>query len=45
MTLDGKILKGLFEHVRLKPATFKTTQGNVFNLSQLKLVVNIGMMI
>ena len=29
MTLDGKILRGLFEHERLKPANIRTSQGNV----------------
>ena len=29
MTLDGKILRGLFEHERLKPAVIRTSQGNV----------------
>ena len=27
MTLDGKILRGLFEHRRLKPAIIRTSQG------------------
>ena len=36
MTLDGKILKGLFEQKRLKPTTIRTSQGNVCNLAQLK---------
>ena len=27
MTLDGKILRGLFEHERLKPANIRTSQG------------------
>ena len=43
MTLDGKILSGLFEHERLKPAIIRTSQGNVCNLPQLKQGVNIGM--
>ena len=43
MTLDGKILRGLFKHERLKSAILRTSQGNVYNLSQLKQVVNIGM--
>ena len=42
MTLDGKILKGLFEHERLKPANIRTNQGNVQNLAQLKQVMNVG---
>ena len=29
MTLDGKILTGLFKHERLKPATIRTSQGNI----------------
>ena len=29
MTLDDKILRGLVEHERLKPATIRTSQGNV----------------
>ena len=29
MALDGKILRGLFEHERLKPANIRTNQGNV----------------
>ena len=43
MYLDGKILRGLLEHERLKPATMRTSQGNVCNLPQLKQAVNIGM--
>ena len=35
MTLDGKLLRGLFEHERLKPAVIRTNQGNVTNLSKL----------
>ena len=42
MTLDGKILRGLFGHKRLKPATLRTSEGNVTNLSQLKQITNIG---
>ena len=45
MTSGGKILRGLFEHKRLKPAIIRPTQGNVYNLLQLKQVVNIGMMV
>ena len=44
MTLDGKILRGLFKHERLKPHII-TSQGNVYNLPQLKQVVNIGMIL
>ena len=43
MTLDGKILRGLFEHERLKLAMLRTSEGNISNLSQLKQVINIGL--
>ena len=29
MTVDGKILRGLFEHKRLKPVTIRTSHGNI----------------
>ena len=35
MMLDGKILRGLFKHDRLKPAIVRTSQGNVYNLPLL----------
>ena len=40
MTLDGKILRGIFEHQRLKPAMIRTNQGNVQNLAHLRQVIN-----
>ena len=40
MTVDGKILRGLFEHERLKPVNKRTNQGNVQNLVELKQVMN-----
>ena len=40
MTLDGIILKGIFEHKRLKPAIIRTSQGNVHNLAELKQIMN-----
>ena len=42
MTLDGKILRGPFEHERLKPAIIRTSQQNIHNLPQIKQVINIG---
>ena len=36
MMLDGRILRRLFEHERLKPANIRTSQGNVQNVAQLK---------
>ena len=40
MTLDGKLLRGLFKHERLKPAVIRMNQGNVTNLSKLKQVMS-----
>ena len=31
MTLDGKILQGLFKHERLKPTILRTSEGNISN--------------
>ena len=42
MTLDGRILRGHFEHERLKPANIRTNQGNIQNLVQLKQIMNAG---
>ena len=39
-TLDGIILKGIFEHKRLKPAIIRTSHGNVQNLAGLRQVMN-----
>ena len=41
--LDGKLLWGLFEHKRLKPAIIKTDQGNVTTLAALKKVMTLGL--
>ena len=43
MTLDGKILWGLFEHDRLKPAILRTSEGNVSNVSKVKQLINAGL--
>ena len=40
MTLDGKILRGIFEHKRLKPAIIRTNQENVQNLADLRQIMN-----
>ena len=45
IALDGKILRELFEHERLKPANIRTSQGNVQNLTQFKQVMNAGLKI
>ena len=34
----GVMLRGIFEHERLKPAIIRTNQGNVNNLAELKQV-------
>ena len=43
ITLDGKILKGIFEHERLKPAVFRTNHGNVQNLAELRQIMNTNL--
>ena len=45
MTLDGKILRGLFEHERLKPVTIRTSHGNINSLVQLKQVLTLDILI
>ena len=40
MTLDGRILRELFEHERLKPTNIRTSQGNIHNLAQLEQIMN-----
>ena len=45
MTLDGKILWGLFKHERLKPTILRTSEGNVSNLVKLKQLINTGLML
>ena len=44
MTFDGKILRGLFKHKKLKPAMLRTSERNNSNLSQLKQIVNIELL-
>ena len=43
MTLDGKILRGLFEHERLKPAIIRMSQGNVQNLAELRQIIKTNL--
>ena len=40
MMLDGKILKGIFEHERLKPTVIRKNHGNVQNLAELRQIMN-----
>ena len=44
ITLDGKLLRGLFEHERLKPAVIRTNHGNVTNLTKLRQVMTLGLL-
>ena len=39
MTLDGIVLKGIFEHERLKPTVIRTSHGNVQNLAEFRQVM------
>ena len=45
MSLDGKLLRGLFEHERIKPAIIRTSEGNVSNLVHLKQVMSTGILV
>ena len=40
MTLDGRMLKGIFEHKRLKPTIIWTKHENVQNLAELRQIMN-----
>ena len=41
MTMEGKLLRGVFEHERLKPAVLKADQGIVSTLPALRKVMNL----
>ena len=41
MTIDGKLLRGLFEHERLKTAVIRMDKGNVNTSLALKRVMNL----
>ena len=43
MMLDRKLLRGLFEHERLKPAILRTSEENVTNLVKHKQLFNTGL--
>ena len=45
MTLDRKLLRGLFEHERIKLAIIKTSEGNVSTLAHLKQVMSAGILV
>ena len=42
MTLDGKILRGIFEHKRLN---IRTNQGNIQHLAELRQIINTNLKI
>ena len=41
MTIDGRLMRGLFEHERLKQAMLRIDKGNVNTLLALKRVMNL----
>ena len=41
MTLDRVMIRGIFEHERLKSTIIRTNQGNVQNLANLKQIMNM----
>ena len=41
MTMDEKLLRGVFEDERLKPVVLKTDQGNVSTLTAPEKVINL----
>ena len=43
MTMDGVMLRGIFEHERLKPAVIRTSWGNIQKLAELKQIMNADM--
>ena len=45
MTLDGKLLQGLFEHKRINPAVIRTSEGNITNIVHLKQIMSMGMIV
>ena len=44
ITLDGKLVRGLFEHERLKPAVIRTNHSNMTNLSKLREIMALGLL-
>ena len=43
MMLDGKFLRGLFKHERLKPVILRTSKGKHTSLVILKQIFNTGL--
>ena len=42
MTIEGQLMRGLFEQETLKPATIPMDRGNVRTLLELKRVMNLA---
>ena len=42
MTIEGQLMRGLFEHERFKQAIIPMDRGNVRTLSELKRVMNLA---
>ena len=42
MTIEGQLMRGLFEHERLKPATLPMDRGNIQTSSELKRIMNLA---
>ena len=40
-TIEGRLMRGLFEHERLKPAIIPMDRGNVRTLLELKRVMDV----
>ena len=45
MSVEGQLIRGLFEHEGLNPAILHADKGNVRTLSELKKVVNLEIII
>ena len=41
MTIEGQLMRGLFEHERLKPAILHMDKGNIRTLVELKKIMNL----
>ena len=44
ITLDDKLLRGLFEHEGIKPTVMRTNHGNVSSLSKIRQVMTLGLL-
>ena len=44
ITLDGKLLRGLYEHEWLNPAVIRTNQGNMTSLLKSRQVMTLGLL-